>query len=223
MVRKQAAQRYRDRVESRQALEDRRETNKDLPRDMYDVDDVFHTITQSDIDIAKVRQAGKSKWIVETRRGRAKKANKKEKRILTGLKSEETVKGWKSFHLEQKCVYTSHRTEFICTRNICNVLFMYLWTQEIPFNTSCRNFFFCSFLARTVNEQIYFKLKIFNAICTLHTPFQYPHMCCLHLASLSLIWQNNGLFRAAVTVYFEEGNHTTETSLWWKTYLWGEL
>ena len=61
MVRKQAAQRYRDRVESRQALEDRREINKDLPRDMYDVDDVFHTITQSDIDIAKARQARKSR------------------------------------------------------------------------------------------------------------------------------------------------------------------
>lgn len=61
MVRKQAAQRYRDRVESRLALEGRRETNKDLPRDIYDVDDVFHTITQSDIDIAKARQAGKSK------------------------------------------------------------------------------------------------------------------------------------------------------------------
>lgn len=55
MVRKQAAQRYRARVETRQALEDRREANKDLPRDMCDVDDVFHTITQSDIDIAKAR------------------------------------------------------------------------------------------------------------------------------------------------------------------------
>lgn len=84
MVRKQAAQRYRDRVESRLALEGRRETNKDLPRDIYDVDDVFHTITQSDIDIAKARQAGKLKWIVETRRRRGKKANKKNKRIFTG-------------------------------------------------------------------------------------------------------------------------------------------
>jgi len=61
MVRKQAAQRYRDRVESRLALEGRREINKDLPRDIYDVDDVFHTITQSDIDIAKTRRDGKSK------------------------------------------------------------------------------------------------------------------------------------------------------------------
>ena len=87
MVRKQAAQRYRDRVESRQALEDRREINKDLPRDMYDVDDVFHTITQSDIDIAKARQARKSRWIVETRRERTKKANTKTKRIFTELKS----------------------------------------------------------------------------------------------------------------------------------------
>lgn len=61
MVRKQAAQRYRGRVESRQALEERREANKDLPRDIYDVDDVFHTITQSDVDIAKARGAGKLK------------------------------------------------------------------------------------------------------------------------------------------------------------------
>lgn len=60
MVRKQAAQRYRSRMESRQALEDRREANKDLPRDIYDVDDVFHTITQSDIDMAKARESGKS-------------------------------------------------------------------------------------------------------------------------------------------------------------------
>ena len=61
MVRKQAAQQYRDRVESRQALEDRREANKDLPTDIYDVDDVFHTITQSDIDIAKAKGGGKKK------------------------------------------------------------------------------------------------------------------------------------------------------------------
>lgn len=60
MVRKQAAQRYRSRMESRQALEDRREANKHLPRDIYDVDDVFHTITQSDIDMAKSRESGKS-------------------------------------------------------------------------------------------------------------------------------------------------------------------
>ena len=61
MIRKQAAQRYRDRVESRQALDERREANKDLPEDIYDVDDVFHTITQSDIDIAKARGSGKKK------------------------------------------------------------------------------------------------------------------------------------------------------------------
>ena len=61
MIRKQAANRYRDRVESRQALEDRREANKDLPRDVNDVDDVFHTITQSDIDIVRARGAVKSK------------------------------------------------------------------------------------------------------------------------------------------------------------------
>ena len=59
MIRKQAAQRYRDRVESRQALEDRREANKNIPNDIYDVDDVFHTITQSDIDIAKARERAK--------------------------------------------------------------------------------------------------------------------------------------------------------------------
>jgi len=61
MIRKQAAQRYRDRVESRQALDERREANKDLPKDIYDVDDVFHTITQSDIDIVKARGSGKKK------------------------------------------------------------------------------------------------------------------------------------------------------------------
>ena len=83
MVRKQAAQRYRDRVESRLTLESRRETNKDLPRDIYDVDDVFHTITQSDIDIAKARQADKSKWLIETRTRRAEKAKKTKKRIFT--------------------------------------------------------------------------------------------------------------------------------------------
>ena len=87
MVRKQAAQRYRDRVESRLALESRRETNKDLPRDIYDVDDVFHTITQSDIDIAKAKQSGKSRWLVERRRGWAKKANKKKKTIFTRKKA----------------------------------------------------------------------------------------------------------------------------------------
>ena len=59
MIRKQAAQRYRDRVESRQALEDRREANKNISNDIYDVDDVFHTITQSDIDIAKARERAK--------------------------------------------------------------------------------------------------------------------------------------------------------------------
>ena len=59
MIRKQAAQRYRDRVESRQALEDRREANKNIRNDIDDVDDVFHTITQSDIDIAKAREHAK--------------------------------------------------------------------------------------------------------------------------------------------------------------------
>lgn len=63
MIRKQAAQRYRARVESKQALEDRREANQDIPRDIYDVDDVFHTITQSDIDIAKARGGGGAKWM----------------------------------------------------------------------------------------------------------------------------------------------------------------
>lgn len=61
MIRKQAAMRYRDRVESKQALEDRREANKNRPTDIYDVDDVFHTITQSDIDIARARENGKKK------------------------------------------------------------------------------------------------------------------------------------------------------------------
>lgn len=94
MVRKQAAQRYRDRVESRLALEGRRETNKDLPRDIYDVDDVFHTITQSDIDIAKARQAGKSKWI--------RKLVKWE-----GFKVWKSEKDWRSFQLEQQCLHKS--------------------------------------------------------------------------------------------------------------------
>ena len=57
MIRKQAAMRYRDRVESKLALENRKESNKDLPVDIYDVDDVFHTITQSDMDIAKARES----------------------------------------------------------------------------------------------------------------------------------------------------------------------
>lgn len=59
MIRKQAAMRYRDRVESRLALEDRKESNKDLPVDILDVDDVFQTVTQSDIDIAKARERKK--------------------------------------------------------------------------------------------------------------------------------------------------------------------
>lgn len=59
MIRKQAAMRYRDRVESRLALEDRKESNKDLPLDILDVDDVFQTVTQSDIDIAKARERKK--------------------------------------------------------------------------------------------------------------------------------------------------------------------
>jgi hypothetical protein len=40
-------------VESKQSLELRREANKDMPPDEEDVDDVFHTITQSDIDKAR--------------------------------------------------------------------------------------------------------------------------------------------------------------------------
>ncbi|XP_067028761.1 ribosome biogenesis protein BRX1 homolog [Acropora muricata] len=61
MIRKQAAFRYRDRVDSRMALSQRKESNKILPVNIYDVDDIFHTITQSDIDMAKARESKKKK------------------------------------------------------------------------------------------------------------------------------------------------------------------
>lgn len=53
LIRRQAAHKYLDRVESKQSLEIRREANKDIPHDEEDVDDIFHTITQSDIDKAR--------------------------------------------------------------------------------------------------------------------------------------------------------------------------
>ncbi|XP_031568774.1 ribosome biogenesis protein BRX1 homolog [Actinia tenebrosa] len=53
LIRREAAHKYLDRVESKQSLEVRREANKDIPRDEEDVDDIFHTITQSDIDKAR--------------------------------------------------------------------------------------------------------------------------------------------------------------------------
>ncbi|KAK2549218.1 Ribosome biogenesis protein BRX1-like protein [Acropora cervicornis] len=61
MIRRQAAFRYRDRVDSRMALSQRKESNKILPVNIYDVDDIFHTITQSDIDMAKARESKKKK------------------------------------------------------------------------------------------------------------------------------------------------------------------
>lgn len=53
LIRREAAHKYIDRVESKQSLEMRREANKDIPHDEDDVDDIFHTITQSDIDKAR--------------------------------------------------------------------------------------------------------------------------------------------------------------------------
>ena len=59
LVRQQAAQRYISRVESKHALQERREINKDAFDNDEDVDSVFHTITQSDID--KKAAAGKGR------------------------------------------------------------------------------------------------------------------------------------------------------------------
>ena len=63
-MRQQAAQRYRNRVDAREALEKRRLAYKDLPRDEEDVEDVFHTVTQSDINAARSQAQKKDKnWL----------------------------------------------------------------------------------------------------------------------------------------------------------------
>ena len=60
-MRLQASQRYRKKVEARQALEERRLAYSNIPRDEEDVEDVFHTITQSDIDTSRARTASRAK------------------------------------------------------------------------------------------------------------------------------------------------------------------
>lgn len=55
MIRRKAAFKYIDRQDAKLALETRREESKDVPDDKEDVDDIFHTITQSDIDKARAR------------------------------------------------------------------------------------------------------------------------------------------------------------------------
>ena len=52
-LRLQAGHRFQIRTLAKNALAEKREASKDLPMD--EVEDVFHTITQSDIDIEKTR------------------------------------------------------------------------------------------------------------------------------------------------------------------------
>lgn len=58
ILRHQAGQRYQMKTIAKNALAEKREAAKDLPAD--EVEDVFHTITQSDIDIAKARTKKKT-------------------------------------------------------------------------------------------------------------------------------------------------------------------
>lgn len=58
IIRRKAAFKYMERVDAKLSLEARREDNKDLPVDEEDVDDIFHTITQSDIDISRANKQG---------------------------------------------------------------------------------------------------------------------------------------------------------------------
>ena len=58
-MRQQAAQRYIGRVESRQALKHRREVNKETLDTDEDVQSVFHTITQSDLDKSAAKRSNK--------------------------------------------------------------------------------------------------------------------------------------------------------------------
>ena len=144
MVRKQAAQRYRDRVESRQALEDRRETNKDLPRDIYDVDDVFHTITQSDIDIAKVRQAGKSKWIVETK-GTSEEGKQEREEDFDGVKVWKDGERLKVFPFgAEMCLYKSPNRIHLYTKYSQCTVYVFMNSRN-SFQYILPQLFFCSF------------------------------------------------------------------------------
>ncbi|XP_020911448.2 ribosome biogenesis protein BRX1 homolog [Exaiptasia diaphana] len=57
MIRRKAAFKYIDRMDAKLALETRREESKDISVDEEDVDDIFHTITQSDIDKARANKS----------------------------------------------------------------------------------------------------------------------------------------------------------------------
>ncbi|KAK3732592.1 hypothetical protein QZH41_016066, partial [Actinostola sp. cb2023] len=61
IIRRQAAFKYIDRIDAKESLDTRREANKDMPVDREDVDDIFHTITQSDIDKARTNKSPKPK------------------------------------------------------------------------------------------------------------------------------------------------------------------
>lgn len=53
MLRLNAGQRYRNKTVAKNALADKREAIKDIPQD--EVEDVFHTVTQQEVDMAKNR------------------------------------------------------------------------------------------------------------------------------------------------------------------------
>lgn len=53
MLRLDAGQRYRNKTMAKNALANKREAIKDIPED--EVEDVFHTITQQEINMAKNR------------------------------------------------------------------------------------------------------------------------------------------------------------------------
>ena len=53
MLRLQAGQRYRNKTVAKNALTEKREAIKDIPTD--EVEDVFHTVTQQEVDLAKKR------------------------------------------------------------------------------------------------------------------------------------------------------------------------
>lgn len=53
MLRLNAGQRYRNKTLAKEALNEKREAIKDIPPD--EVEDVFHTITQQEVDMAKNR------------------------------------------------------------------------------------------------------------------------------------------------------------------------
>ena len=53
MLRLNAGQRYRNKTMAKDALAEKREAIKDIPQD--EVEDVFRTVTQQEIDMAKNR------------------------------------------------------------------------------------------------------------------------------------------------------------------------